>query len=421
MITGGRSGSSTFHALRNRNFRLFFSGQLISLIGTWMQTVGQAWLVLHLTGSAFALGTVAAFQFLPISLFTLFAGVLVDRLPKRRILLVTQTAALVQALLLAVLVQTGWVRLWHVYVLATSLGFINCIDNPARKAFVIEMVGREDLVNAVALNSTLFNAARVVGPAVGGIVIAGIGMAPCFYLNAVSFLAVIGGLAAMGKDLLQPPPVQPPGPTLARLGEGLRFAVVTPAILTVVILMFALGTFAYNFNTTLPLLAKNALGLGADGFGSLLSAQGAGSLVAALVIAARARISERDLLCGAIGVTALLAALASSRSYAISIVIMIAIGIASVAFNAAAQSLLQLGVPDHMRGRIMSLHTLLFLGTTPVGGLVTGWLAERWGIRAALGVEASICVIGIAAALVHRAVAILHAAHPPEKPNLPSR
>jgi MFS family permease len=400
---------STFHALRNRNFRLFFGGQLISLVGTWMQIVGQAWLVLHLTGSALALGTVAAFQFLPVSLFTLIAGVFVDRLPKRHILLATQSAALGQALLLAILVHSGCVRLWHVYVLASSLGFINCIDNPARKAFIMEMVGREDLVNAVALNSTMINAARVVGPALGGILIAKIGMAPCFYLNAASFTAVLAGLACMRGDLHEPSAAAPRARALADLREGLRFALATPSVFMILILMFALGTFAYNFNTVLPLLAKNALSLGADGFGSLASAQGAGSLAAALVVASRARISECSLLCGAIGMTALLAALAGSRSYLLSLAIMALLGISSVAFSAAAQSLLQLLSPDRMRGRIMSLHTLLFLGTTPVGGLATGWFAQMWGIRAALLVESTLCATGIVLALAPRALALLRA------------
>lgn len=389
----------TFRSLRNYNFRLFWFGQLISLVGTWMQAVGQAWLVLELTHSPLALGTVTALQFLPVLMLTLFAGVFVDRVAKRRLLLVTQTTALLQALALAVLVSSGLVQLWHVYVLATVLGLVNAFDNPTRQAFIIEMVGREDLVNAVALNSTLFNGARVIGPALGGIVIARVGLAECFYLNASSFLAVLAGLLLMREGLLRAPPRRPAGRVLSQLAEGISYAARTPAVLLIVILMGTLGTFGYNFTVALPLLARDVLNAGAEGFGALSAAMGAGSLAAALALATLRRTSRRMLFVGAACFTLLEAALAASHWYLLSLAVMVVLGIAGLTFTATANTLLQLNVPDALRGRMLSLYTLLFLGSTPIGGVVTGGLADRWGIQVTLGIEALICAIGVVAGL----------------------
>lgn len=389
----------TFRSLRNYNFRLFWFGQLISLVGTWMQAVGQAWLVLELTHSPLVLGTVTALQFLPVLVLTLFAGVFVDRVAKRRLLLVTQSTALLQALALAVLVSSGLVQLWHVYVLATVLGLVNAFDNPTRQAFIIEMVGREDLVNAVALNSTLFNGARVIGPALGGIVIARVGLAECFYLNASSFLAVLAGLLLMREGLLRAPPRRPAGRVLSQLAEGISYAVRTPAVLLIVILMGTLGTFGYNFTVALPLLARNVLNAGAEGFGALSAAMGAGSLAAALALATLRRTSRRMLFVGAASFTLLEAALAASHWYLLSLAVMVVLGIAGLTFTATANTLLQLNVPDALRGRMLSLYTLLFLGSTPIGGIVTGGLADRWGIQVTLGIEALICAIGVIAGL----------------------
>ncbi len=254
---------TTFQSLRNYNFRLFWLGQLVSLVGTWMQIVGQSWLVLELSGSPLALGTMAALQFLPISALTLFAGVLVDRVSKRRLLLLTQSVALTQALLLAVLVYTGLARLWHVYLLAATLGVVNAVEHPARQAFVVELVGRDDLPNAVALNSTLFNGARVLGPAIGGVVIARLGLAYCFLLNAASFLAVLGGLLAMRRQQLLAPAPHARGRVLGELRAGLSFSLHTPPVLLAIALVGVFGTFGYNFTVGLPLLAHDALGLDA--------------------------------------------------------------------------------------------------------------------------------------------------------------
>jgi len=390
-----------FRSLRNYNFRLFWGGQLISQTGTWMQSVGQAWLVLDLSHSPLALGTVTALQTLPVLLFVLFAGVFVDRFPKRRLLLITQTTAMLQALLLAVLVSTGAVQLWHVYLLAFLLGAVNALDNPTRQSFVIEMVGREDLVNAVALNSMLMNSARIVGPAVGGLLIAWVGVAGCFYLNAGSFLAVLAGLLLMKPHLLRTSPRKPSGHVLGQLAEGLGYAVRTPTVFLIVILMGALGTFGYNFNTTLPLLARDALNADSAAFGALLSAMGVGSLIAALVVATAKEATVQRLFWGAAAFTVAIAAIAISRWYPVTLALMVPLGLASISFTTSANSRLQLTVPDALRGRVMSIYTLLFMGTTPIGGLFTGFLAEHLGIQWTLGIEASICGLGVAAGLLY--------------------
>ena len=389
------------NSLRNYNFRLFWFGQLISLVGTWMQSVGQAWLVLKLSNSPLALGTVAALQFLPVTILTLFAGVIVDRLPKRRMLLITQSASMIQAFVLAVLVSSNQIQIWHVYVLAAVLGLVNAFDNPTRQAFVIEMVGREEIVNAVALNSMLFNTARIVGPAVGGVLIAAIGLSECFYVNAISFVAVLIGLLLMRESALHAPRVRAQGHIVRQLGDGLRYAARTPAVLVIVILMGTLGTFGYNFSTALPLLAKDGLGVGAAGYGALMSVMGAGSLLAALVLANSGRVSIRRLFVGAAGFSVLLGTVAASHWYPISLALMLPLGFASITFTTSANTSLQLETPDALRGRVMSLYTFLFLGSTPIGGLVTGFLAEQLGIQWTLAIEAGACAAGVVAGVLY--------------------
>src|SRR5207248_4939744 len=283
----------TFRALRNPNYRLYWLGQLVSLTGTWMQRIAQSWLVLQLTHSPLALGTVTTVQFTPILLFSLFGGVLADRAPKRRLLVCTQTVMALQALAFAVLIASGQIRLFEVYILAAVLGVANALDNPTRQAFVVELVGKEDLPNAVALNSTLFNTSRIAGPAVGGVLIATIGLAGCFYLNALSFLAVIGGLLLMDPARFFAGRPSRRGNVARQIGEGLRYAVTTPDIALVVLLMGVLGTFGYNFTVVLPLLARDVLHSGAAGFGALTAAMGLGSLAAALGVAYHGRATRR--------------------------------------------------------------------------------------------------------------------------------
>jgi len=395
--------AGTFRSLRNHNYRLFFFGQMISLTGTWMQTIGQAWLVLDLTHSPLALGTVTMLQFLPISLLVLFGGVIADKVPKRRLLVLTQTAAMTQAFILAFLTWSGLVALWQVYVLAAMLGLTNAIDNPTRQAFVVEMVGRDDITNAVALNSSMFNSARLVGPAVGGVIIAVVGVGAAFFINGVSFIAVIIGLLLMRPGLLYPATRGGEGRLLAQLAEGLRYSLRTPAILLILILMAAIGTFGYNFTVVLPLLARNVLHVGSIGFGGMTSAMGVGSLVAALALATLRKPSRWTLFIGAMAFAILLAAVAASHWYALTLVLLVALGAASISFTATANSSLQISAPDHLRGRVMSLYMLLFAGTTPIGGELTGFMAEHIGVRPTVGIEAAICAVGIAAALAYLA------------------
>lgn len=395
--------SQTFASFRNYNYRLYWFGQLISQAGTWMQVVGQSWLVLELTHSPFALGTVAALQFLPVLCVTLFAGVVVDRLPKHRLLLATQSVALVQAAALAALTAAGLIQLWEIYILAALLGLVNAFDQPTRQSFVMELVGRENIVNAVALNSAQFNAARLIGPAVGGVLIASLGVAICFVVNAASFLAVLASLLLLRASEFHSVSSKRSGKrVLSELGEGIRFLAGEPNLMVIVIVVAGIGCFGYNFNTVIPLLAEYSLHVGASGFGLLVTAVGVGSLVAALAVAARGRASQRVFLAGAIGFGASYLAVAFVPWFGVAMALLAVLGFASLTFSSAANSSLQLGSPDHLRGRVMSVFTLLVMGSTPIGALFTGWLAEAAGIQITIVVEASICLLGVALALLYR-------------------
>ncbi len=398
-----RTMARTFGSLRNYNYRLFFFGQMISVTGTWMQSIGQAWLVLDLTHSPLALGTVTMLQFLPVSLLVLFGGVLADKLPKRRILVITQTAAMMQAFALAFLTWSGLIALWQVYSLAAMLGLTNALDNPTRQAFVVEMVGRDDVVNAVALNSSLFNSARLIGPAMGGVIIAVAGVGTAFFINGVSFIAVIIGLLLIKSSLLYPAGRSGDGHVLEQVAEGLRYSLRTPAILFIVILMASIGTFGYNFTVVLPLLARNVLHVGSIGFGAMSSTMAVGSLAAALALATARKATRGMLLIGAVAFAVLLAALAASQWYAVTLVVLVVLGAASIAFTATANSSLQIIAPDHLRGRVMSIYMLLFLGTTPIGSELTGFMAERAGVRPTIAIEAAICAVGVLVALAYLA------------------
>src|SRR5437588_2419196 len=381
-----------FLALRHRNFRLFWFGQMISLMGTWMQTIGQAWLVLQLTHSAWLLGIVGALQFLPVMLLSLFGGVLADRLPKRTVLLFTQSFAMLQAAVLWTLVATGEVRLWQVLVLATLLGLTNAIDMPTRQAFVVEMVGREDLPNAIALNSSLFNLARIVGPGIGGLIIAWAGVAPLFLLNAISFIPVIIGLALIdlrglyarkehivgGKGASAPRQS-----TMQSLREGLAYVAHTPSIFLIITVIGIVSLFGINFNVVLPLFATNVLNVGAEGFGFLSSALGFGALLSALWIAwGNKKPRIKQVLWGATFFCVLEAFFAVSPWYPISLVLIASVGFTQIMFSATANTVLQTVTPDYLRGRVMSVYMVIFAGSIPLGNLFTGGLAHLFGAPA---------------------------------------
>ncbi|MGB9662657.1 MAG: MFS transporter [Moorellaceae bacterium] len=384
-------------ALRHRNFRLFWSGQLISLIGTWMQNTAQGWLVLQMTNSPFLLGLVNAVQFTPFLLLSLVAGVLVDRVPKRRLLVFTQTSLMLLAFVLGILILFGAVQYWQVLVIAGLSGIINTLDMPARQSFIIEMVGREDLMNAIVLNSSIVNAARIVGPALAGIVIGRIGMAASFLLNGASFLAVIAGLL-MIRLPVERAKRQEAFPRLGEeIAEGLRYIRRTPVVLSAVSLMALLNVFASNFNVLVPVLARNTLKQQAEGYGWLMSASGLGALLGAAVLAVLSgrRPRMRLLLGSGIGLCLFQLLLASTRSYTLALLFLGFTGWCWVTFIASVNTTLQLNVPDSLRGRVMSVYSLVFAGVTPIGSLLSGSVANLWGAPVGLAVGATLGLLGV--------------------------
>ena len=411
---GGRLAlTHAFMSLRHRNFRLFWFGQLISLIGTWMQSIGQAWLVLLLShNNALLLGAVGALQFLPVLIFSLFGGVIADKWPKRRLLLITQSSAMLLAFILFALTATHVVQIWHIFVLATILGTINALDMPTRQSFVVEMVGRDDVMNAVALNSSLFNTARIIGPGIGGLLIGWLGVAPLFVLNGLSFLAVIYGLAIMRpcELLVVVHPKRAAGlrASMIQLGEGLRYVRQSAIMLTIVLLVAAIGTFALNFNIILPLFAADILKVGAAGYGVMSAVTGLGSLVAALAIAAVGRKpSMRTLLCSGTALAFCEIGFAFSHIYPLSLLLLAGIGFSTISFSATANTALQTGSPDHLRGRIMGLYIVVFAGTTPIGNVFTGGLAGLWGAPISLIAGAAIALAGVGFSLPKRRAGIV--------------
>ena len=384
-------------ALRHRNFRLFWFGQLISLVGTWMQSLAQAWLVLLLTHDPIWLGFVAAIQFLPVLILGLFGGVIADVLPKRRTIIGTQVASMLLAFVLAALTFANVVQVWHILVLAALLGLVNAVDMPTRQAFVVEMVGRADITNAVGLNSAIFNAARIVGPALGGILIGLVGVTACFFLNGLSFVAVIVGLLMMREaDLL--PAARLARPTSVRdvadtLAEGLRYVRATPVVLLAVVLVGLVSTFAMNFNVVAPALAQTVLGVGATGLGFLMASMGLGSLTAALLVASLDRPRPTIIVVGAFGLGAMEIVLGGVTSYPVALVAMFGAGFGAIAMMVSANTSIQLAVPDRLRGRVLSVYTTVFAGSTPIGAPIIGWLASAFGTQVALVVGGGIALV----------------------------
>jgi MFS family permease len=401
--------SQTFRAFRHRNYRLFYTGQAISLSGTWMQTIGQSWLVLQITDSKEALGLVTMLQFLPITIFVLFAGVMADRLPKRDVILATRLLAMAQSVLLAVLVATNQVELWHVYVLALVLGISNAFEQPTRQAFVMEMVGKDDIMNAVALNSGLFNGARLVGPAIGGVVIWAFGVEAAFFINAASFIPTILALTMMDMSQLHTSEREQSSAAgaLSELREGISYALRTPATRLSIIIAFFIGMFGFNFIIVVPLVSKYVLDGGSMELGFLMAALGAGAVASALVLASRREVTRRQLFISGAAFAVLLGAVAASHWFVVTFLALVALGAALTAFGTTANTAVQLATPDHLRGRVMALWMLLFAGSTPFGGYLTGFLAEHIGVQEAIGINAGMCALGVAVAgayyVTHRA------------------
>ena len=395
----------TFRSLRVYNYRLFFFSQVISMSGTWMQSVAQNWLVLSLTGSAVDLGITVGLQFGPVLVFGAWGGSLADRVDKRKLLMGTQAAAATLALVLGVLAATGVVAVWMIWVLAGLTGTATALGIASQQSFLYEMVGPDDVANAVGLNSVVINSSRIIGPAIGAVLIASVGVAPCFFINAASFLAVIGALAIMRVgDLRRGKPVaREPGQVRA----GLRYAWRTPALRVPLLMLLIISILAYNYSVVLPLLTKSVFGRGGGSYGVLSAAMGVGALCGALLMASRARPSRRLLVGAAFAYGVVTVCLAFTPGYYVGLALLVLMGGAGVLFISTTNALLQLNAPDAMRGRVMALWSIVFLGSTPIGGPITGLLVHGFGVRWAIavgGIAALATATGAALALRHRGV-----------------
>jgi MFS family permease len=416
VIVGGRVRfTAAGRALKHRNFRLFFLGQLISVTGTWMQSVALGWLLVTMVGSKQAivlLGLLGVAQFLPVLVLGLFGGMIADIWPKRYTVIGTQTAAGILALTLGALVYVNEITIWQIFVLAFLLGLVNAVDMPSRQSFVVEMVGPEDVTNAVALNSAVFNGARVVGPTVAGILIAVAGTASCFILNGLSYAAVVIGLLAMRDAELRPADrlamPRSVGAVRENLGEGLRYVRRTPIVLLAIGVIGFVSTFGMNFNVILPVLAGGALNVGPNGLGLLYSAMGAGALMAALGVATLERPRVRVLVGGGmvLGVAELV--LAGTTSYPIALAAVFFAGAGAIATAASANTLVQITVPGPLRGRVMSVYTTVFAGSTPIGSGLTGTFGGLWGTPVAIAMNGAVTLGAEAVA----AIAVLRGAVP---------
>jgi len=393
-----------FRSLRVRNYRLYAGGQLVSLTGTWMQRVAQDWLVLELTNSGTALGIVTALQFLPSLLFGLWGGLLADRYDKRKLLLATQTGLALVALILGVLDVTGIVQYWQVLVLALALGLVSAIDSPVRQSFVVEMVGPDDLTNAVGLNSTIFNSARILGPAVAGVMITAIGTGWAFVANGISSIAVLTALALMRPAELRPSPAI--DRIRGQLRAGLHYVRQRQDLLLTMVLVFVVGTFGLNFQITTALLAKQVFHRSATGYGLLSTALAVGACVGAvLATRRRTRPSLRFLLLAATAFGLLEILAGSMPGFGATALMLVLVGLAMLTFTTAANSSVQLGVEATMRGRVMALYLMCFLGGTPIGAPIVGWVANtvgpRWGMIGG-GLVCMAMAVGMALYLVRR-------------------
>ncbi|MGW0617260.1 MFS transporter [Streptomyces sp. NPDC002765] len=395
--------SSMFSSLKVRNYRLFFLGQVVSNIGTWMQRIAQDWLVLSLTGSATAVGVTTALQFLPMLLFGLYGGVLVDRLPKRRTLLFTQSAMGVSGIALALLTLSGHVQVWHVYVAAFFVGLATVVDNPARQSFVTEMVGRDQLQNAVSLNSANFQSARLIGPAVAGVMITGVGTGWAFLFNGLSFIATLTGLVMMRSRELHAVERAPRGK--GQLREGLHYVAGRPELIWTIVLIGFVSTFGFNFPVYLSAFADDVFHAGAGSYSLFNTLMAVGSLAGALLAARRGTARMRVLVvaAAAFGTLEIVAALAPSLW--LFALFMVPIGMFGMTVNVTANTSVQMSTDPAMRGRVMSLYMMVFMGGSPVGAPIAGWVTDTYGVRAGLAVGGAIAagaavVIGLVLARV---------------------
>lgn len=387
-----------FGALAHRNFRLFLFGQAVSLTGTWMQSIAQGWLVLLLTNSPFYVGLASALGSVGVLLFTLYAGVVADRTDKRRLVVITQSLSMVQAFLLAGLVWSDRVTVENVMALAAFLGVVSAFDIPTRQSFVVEMVGKEDLMNAIALNTSVFNATRVLGPVVAGLLIGPLGVGACFFLNGVSYLAVIAGLVAMRLPPYVPRPAS--GSAWQGFREVVAFLGSDRRVSTLVVLTALLSIFGFPFLVLMPVFARDVLHAGAAGYGVLVGSVGVGAMLGALAIAFfSGRIAKgRVLVVGGTAFGLLLALFAASRTFLVSVGLLGLAGCAMILNNALTNTMLQTLVPDPLRGRVMGFYSFMFVGMAPVGAFQAGAFAERYGAPLAVGAGGLVCALAVAAA-----------------------
>lgn len=392
--TPSRRVPSGLRALRHRNFQLFFGGQLISLIGTWMQSVAQSWLVYRLTGSSLLLGTVGFASQIPIFLLAPLGGAVADRQNRQRVVIFTQTASMVLALVLAAITLMGAIRIWEVIVLAALLGAVNAFDIPARQAFIVEMVGREDLMNAIALNSSMFNGARVVGPAVAGILVALVGEGWCFLLNGLSYIAVIAGLTLM--DVSSRQPAEQPESQVEHILEGFRYARETLPIRVLLLLIGLVSLVAMPYTVLMPIFADRILQGGARGLGLLMGATGIGALAGALTLAMRKGLRGLGrwvaIGCASFGLSLVLFSV--SRSFWLSFLLLLPAGFSMMLQMAASNTLIQSMVPDRLRGRVMALYSMMFMGMAPVGALFAGAVADRAGAPVTVAIGGALALLG---------------------------
>lgn len=385
---------NNFHALTHKNFRYYWFGQCVSLLGTWIQNVGQSWLVLTITKSAFLLGVLSAVQFMPVMLFSLFAGVIVDKIPKKKIIIITQTVSMILAFVLSILVFTHKVQYWHVLILAAVLGFNNTFDMPARQSFIIDLVGKKDLMNAVALNSATFNLARILGPAVGALMIAYFGIAWCFLINGISFVAVLIGLFSI-KVAYKNTVNTVRGNMLGDIKEGISYIFSNIELLSIVIMVLIMGIFAYNFNVLIPVYTKDVLHMEEKAYGFLLSALGAGSFIGALIASVRSKRGPKQKLMLfsslTIGIGLILTGI--THEYYPAALILFFTGIFNILFSTTANSTLQINSKNEYRGRVMSIYSLVFVGSAPLGSFLSGVFSEKLGANAAFIINGAAVVI----------------------------
>ena len=384
---------STFESLKYRNFRLFWTGQLISLIGTWMQNVAQGWLVLELTNSSFLLGLVSAIGSLPVLFLSVFAGVVADRVRKRNLIIITQTALMIFAFLIAIVTYTGVVKFWHILVVVALFGLANAFDMPARQAFVVELVGRESLMNAIALNSSIFNGARIIGPAIAGVMVSSIGVAGCFFINAISFIPVIIGLSLINGEFKVDSYNK--DSVFESLKTGFQYLRENPNIFSIIIMVAVNSIFGMPYTTLMPVFARDVFKIGAKGLGFLMSATGIGALIGALFVASLGgyKYKGKLLFLGMLGFSTFLILFTITRNSLVAMWMLAFTGFCMIMFTATANTLVQSYTRDDMRGRVMSFYATFFAGMAPLGNLQAGIISKFLGAPMAIFLGAVVNIV----------------------------